>query len=113
MIHPLLLLLGVFLVVVGVVICVLLVSVTIKGPKGIWLVTVPGFLITAFLGINFACHVLHLPPLLPYQKQISTAVHWVLDAVAVPLVVFRLYEWWQKRTQRKTISLLPQKPENP
>ena len=112
MIHPLLLLLGVFMIGWGVVICAMLISMTLKAKKGLWLVTIPGIFIVAFLGFDFACHMLHASPTLPHEKQIAAYLRWGLDAAALLLIALRLYEWWRKkRAQEKTIPPLPQKPE--
>lgn len=98
MIHIFLLLFGVCW---GIVICVLLFSASLKAGKGIWLVTVPGILIIAALGINFAGHMLHLPhPIIPYQKQIIDAINWALLVAALPLSMIKLYELWSKKRAR-------------
>lgn len=98
MVHAFLLLFGIFLVVLGVVICVLLFSVGLRGEKGIWLVTIPGIVVVALLAVDFACHILHLPRhVFPYQKQIIDAINWTLLIAALPLSLIKLYGLWAKK----------------
>ena len=107
MIHSLLLLLSVFMVGWGVVICVMLISMTIKAQKGLWLITIPGILVVAFLAFDFACHMLRVSPALPHEKQIAADLRWGLHAAVLPLIALKLYEWWrQKRTRAKAAPLL-------
>jgi len=101
LIHSSLLVVAAYLAVLGIVICAFLVAVTIKGRKGIWLITLPGIFIVAVLGVDFVCHMMHLPRhVIPYQKQIVNAIHWTLDVVMVPLVLIKLRELWLKRLAR-------------
>ncbi len=98
MVHLLLLVFGVFLVVLGVVICVLLFLLSMKTRKAMWLVTLPGMVIVALLDIDFVCHLLHLPhPVLPYQKQMIRFIHGALDVAVVPLLLMSLYEFRAKK----------------
>lgn len=98
MIHALLLVVAFFLVLMGILFCVLLVHYTLKAGKGIWLITIPGVLIVAAITIDFICHVLHLPPtVFPHQRQIVNAIHWTLRAAAIPLLLTKLYENWSKK----------------
>ena len=76
MIHSFLLVVAVYLVVLGIVICAFLVAATIKGRKGIRLITLPCIFIVAVLCVDFVCHVMHLPRhVIPYQKQTVNAIH--------------------------------------
>jgi len=107
LIHSSLLVVAAYLVVLGIVICAFLAAVTIKGRKGIWLITLPGIFIVAVLGIDFVCHVMHLPrQVIPYQKQVVNAIHWTLDAAMVPLVLIKLRELWMKKQARATTGEL-------
>ena len=98
MIHLLLLVVSAYLVVVGILLCATLIFITVKGRNGIGLVTLPALFIVAVLGIDFVCHVMHLPRhIIPYQKQTVNAIHWILDAAMVPLVLIKLRELWLKK----------------
>ena len=95
------------MVVWGIVICVMLFSMSLKSGKGMWVVTIPGILIVAALATDFTGHMLHLPrQVFPYQKQSINAIHWALWIAAVPLVLLKLYDLWSKK-RRKTVSVLP------
>lgn len=112
MIHLLLLLLGVFMALWGIVICVLFVSFSRKGPKWTWLVTLPGILFIAFVGFDLALPTPRISAMLPHEKQIADGVQWAGCAAVLLLIVLRLYEWRQKKqTRAKAVPLSPQKPE--
>jgi cytochrome c biogenesis protein CcdA len=98
MIHIFLLIFGFYWVGVGIVICVLLFSVTMKAKKGIWLITIPGILVIAMLTIDFVCHMLHLPRhVVPYQAQVISTINWAFQLAVIPLLVMKLYEQWSKK----------------
>ncbi len=104
MIHIFLIWFGIYWVGVGVVICVKLISVNIKAKMGLWLVTIPGMLIVAILGIDFVCHIIHLPRhAIPYQTQIVNIINWALRIAALPLLLIKLYDLWLKK-RAPTIS---------
>lgn len=97
MIHILLLLLGIYLVGIGLLFCAMLVRVSMKANKGMLLITIPALLVVGILTINFVCHMLHLPDdMMPHQKQIVNAINVGLQVAAVPLVLMKLYEIWSK-----------------
>ena len=100
MIHVLLPLFG---VVWGIVICVMLFSFSIKAGNGTWLVTIPGILIVATLAAGFAGHMLHLPhPIVPFQEQIVSAIRWIPLTALPLLLLIKLYDLWsRKRVQKK------------
>lgn len=97
MIHGFFLLVGVFMLIWGVVICALLISGSLKAGKAAWLVAVPGVLIVAVLALNFACHIFHISPILPHQKQLAVGIDWALRLAAIPLLLAKLFEVWRKR----------------
>ena len=101
MIHLSLLVVFTYLVVVGILLCAALIFITVKRRNGIGLITLPALFIVAVLGIDFVCHVMHLPRhVIPYQKQAVNAIHWTLDAAMVPLVLIKLRELWlNKQTE--------------
>lgn len=103
MIHAFLLLFGVCW---GIVICVMLFSFSVKAGKGTWLVTIPGILIVTTLAIGFTGHMLHLPhPIVPYQKQIVSAIRWIPLAATPLLLLMKVYELWsRKRAQKKSAA---------
>ncbi len=109
MIHLLLSLLGVFMALWGIIICVLLVTFSRKGPKWIWLVTVPGILFIAFTGFDLAFPSPRLSVVLPHETQIAEGVHWAGCSAVLLLITLRVYEWRQKRAKAALLS--PQKPE--
>ena len=97
MIHIFLLIFGVYWVGVGITICVMLIRASLKANKGLLLITIPGLLIMAVMTINFVCHMLHLPNVMPHQKQIVNAINLCLQIAIVPAMLLKLYELWAKR----------------
>ena len=105
MIHSLLLIVAVYLVILGVVSCAFLIAVTIKGWRGMWLITLPAIFIVTVLGIDFVCHVMHLSrQVIPYQKQVVKAIHWTLDAALIPALLIKLRELWLKKQMRAVLG---------
>jgi hypothetical protein len=101
MIHGFFLLAGIFMVVWGIVICIMLITVNIRAGKAIWLVTIPGVLVIAVLALNFACHLFHLPHhIIPYQRQVVNVINWTVRFTVIPLLLAKLYELWGKRRAR-------------
>ena len=95
MIHTLLLFFGVGW---GIVICVMLISMSVKAGKGMWLVTMPGVLIVVALAANFTGHMLHLPhPVFPHQRQVMDFINFALQLAILPLLLIKLYGAWSKR----------------
>lgn len=101
MIHTVFLLIGLFMIGWGIVICGLLIKMSLQAKKGILLITIPGILIVLFLAFNFACHVLHLPrSILPHQLQIANSISGMLRLAAIPLLLMKLFEWWWKKRKK-------------
>lgn len=97
MIHGVFLVVGLFMIVWGVVICGMLISMSLKGGKTLWMISVPGILIVAFLTLNFAGHLFHLPhPFFSHQNSIVRGIGTVLSLAFISLLGPKLYEVWAR-----------------
>ena len=105
MIHALFLAVGVFMVLWGVVICAMLVAMSLKAAKAIWLITVPGVAVVAFLALDFACHIFRTPRhVVPHQVGIASGIRWAIRGAAILLLLLKLYEFRAKRRARAARS---------
>ncbi len=97
MIHAFLMLLSFYLILVGLLFCVLLFRASFKAKNKMWLITLPAIVIVALLNLNFVCHIFHLRAPIPYLKQIVSGIQIAVQVAMLPLLALKVYEWWRKK----------------